>query len=278
MFTGRNLLIVTKHGKEQVMAPLLEKALGVQCVVHDTFDTDELGTFSGEVDRTLDPISAAKQKCLEGMQQSGCDLAIANEGSFGSHPTLFFVPADEELIVLIDARNNLELVAREISMDTNFDAKEVSSVEDLLAFADQVHFPSHALILRPAKDNFDGIVKGIQDADQLIQTFQSIQEKHGCVYVETDMRALYNPKRMRVIAQATERLLDLIKSECPQCQTPGFTVRDVIRGLPCDQCGRPTRSILAQIYACKKCTYQEEKPNPEGKTAEDPMYCDYCNP
>lgn len=44
-FSGRRLLIVTKHQKEEVIAPLLEKALGVSCFVSKDFDTDSLGTF-----------------------------------------------------------------------------------------------------------------------------------------------------------------------------------------------------------------------------------------
>jgi rubrerythrin len=278
MFEGRKLLIVTKHGKEQVFASVFEKALGVRCVLDNSFDTDQLGTFSGEVDRTLDPMSAAKQKCLEGMRQSGCDLAIANEGSFGPHPTLFFVPADEELLVLIDSKNKLELVVRELSTATNFNAGEITTVEELFAFAKQAQFPSHALILRPAKANFQSMVKGIHEQAQLLEVFESLKSQHPSVYVETDMRAMHNPSRMKVIAAAAEKMLSLIHSTCPQCQTPGFTVSDYIRGLPCSLCGRPTRSLLAQIYTCKHCNYQKEKSNPENKDFEDPMYCDYCNP
>ena len=33
MFKGRNLLIATKHEKEKVIAPILEKELGVKCFV-----------------------------------------------------------------------------------------------------------------------------------------------------------------------------------------------------------------------------------------------------
>jgi hypothetical protein len=91
-FEGRQLLIATKHNKERVIAPLFEKALGVTCIVPDNFDTDLLGTFSGEVEREQDPLSTARRKCLLAMQQANCDLAIASEGSFGPHPSLFLSP------------------------------------------------------------------------------------------------------------------------------------------------------------------------------------------
>ncbi|MDP4663699.1 MAG: hypothetical protein NWS74_08540, partial [Salibacteraceae bacterium] len=64
MFQGRNLIVATKHQKESVIAPLLQTALGVQCLTNPAFDTDKLGTFTGEVERVLDPIQTARQKCL----------------------------------------------------------------------------------------------------------------------------------------------------------------------------------------------------------------------
>lgn len=61
MFKGRNLLIATKHEKEKVIAPILEKELGVKCFVVTNLDTDEFGTFTGEIDRKDDPITTAKK-------------------------------------------------------------------------------------------------------------------------------------------------------------------------------------------------------------------------
>jgi hypothetical protein len=90
MFKGRSLVIATKHEKEKVITPLLEEALGVVCFIPEGFDTDTLGTFTGEIERKLDPISTARQKCLMAMKVSNCDLGIASEGSFGPHPSLFF--------------------------------------------------------------------------------------------------------------------------------------------------------------------------------------------
>jgi len=51
LFENRKLVIVTKHKKERVIAPLLEKHLGVVCFVSEGFDTNTLGTFCGEIER-----------------------------------------------------------------------------------------------------------------------------------------------------------------------------------------------------------------------------------
>ena len=120
MFEDRNLIIATKHKKEDVIAPILEKELGVKCFVSSDLDTDLLGTFTGEIERKEDPVSSARNKCYMAMELTNCDLAIASEGSFGPHPTLFFIPADDEILVFVDKKNGLEIIAREISTESNF--------------------------------------------------------------------------------------------------------------------------------------------------------------
>lgn len=277
-FQNRKAIIATKHHKEQVIAPLLEKELGITCFTDPNFDTDILGTFSGEIERKNDPLTTAREKCISAMQKNQCDIGIASEGSFGPHPSLFFVSADEEILIFIDLALQLEIVVREISSDTNFNAKEIATENELLEFADSIGFPSHALILRNAKDSNTEIYKGIQDSTQLLQYFNKMRNMYHTVYVETDMRAMYNPKRMHVIQKATEKLLHKIKSTCPQCNTPGFDISQIKKGLPCSLCGLPTNSILSYILQCAQCNYIEEKKYPTFKTEEDPMYCDYCNP
>jgi hypothetical protein len=278
MFKGRRLLIATKHEKEKVMAPLLDDGLGVVSFVNVDFDTDTLGTFSGEVERKLDPIVTARQKCLLAMEMSNCDLGIASEGSFGAHPSLFFASADDELLIFIDKKNNLEIIARELSTDTNFNGSKIKSEKELLDFADLVQFPSHALILRVSKNDNTTIVKGVTNLEHLKKSFHAMLQKHNNVYVETDMRAMHNPSRMAVIKNATKKLVDKINSCCPQCNTPGFGITNAKKGLACSLCGSPTRSTLSLLYSCKKCHYKREKKYPNQKTTEDPMYCDYCNP
>lgn len=120
MFEGRKLLIATKHKKETVIAPLFEKHFKVECVVSQ-FDTDLLGTFSGEIERKLDVIETLQKKCLSAVENTTFDLVVASEGSFGVHPTMFFAQADDELIMFKDIKNNIEIIARNLSLETNFD-------------------------------------------------------------------------------------------------------------------------------------------------------------
>jgi hypothetical protein len=278
MFQGRKLVIATKHQKEKVIAPLLDSALGVVCFVNESFDTDTLGTFTGEIERELDPIATARKKCLLAMELSNCDLGVASEGSFGPHPSLFFVSADDEFLIFIDKKNKLEIIVRELSTETNFNGQEIESETDLLEFAQSVQFPSHGLILRKSKTDNSDIIKGITDLDQLKESFKRLLENSDSVYAETDMRAMYNPARMQVIEAAAQKLLAKINAVCPQCNAPGFGITDAKRGLECSLCGSATNSTLSYRYVCQHCQYTKEDMYPHGKTSEDPRYCDYCNP
>ena len=278
MFQQRKLVIATKHGKESVIAPLVEDALGVQCIVPVSFDSDQFGTFSGEVKRNHDALETARLKCLAAMDASGCDLAIASEGSFGPHPVYFFAQADDELLVFMDRKNGIEIWARELATSTNFNAQQVKTFDELKAFSEQSGFPEHALILRESKDVSDCIHKGITDSQALQSIFQQLIEVHGSAYVETDMRAMHNPTRMKVIEQATAKLINKILSVCPSCAWPGFDVTNHIPGLPCEDCGMPTQSTLSYIFSCKACGFTREQSFPHGKQTEEARFCDFCNP
>ncbi len=278
MFQSRKLVIATMHGKEAVMAPLLEKELGVQCIICPELNTDRFGMFSGEVKRDREPLETARMKCYAAMDAVGCDLAVASEGSFGPHPIYFFAQADDEIVLLVDRKHGIEIWARELSTQTNFNGKEVKSSEELLDFVQASSFPSHAVILRESSSGADCMHKGIITEERLHEAFNELMQRFGAAYVETDMRAMHNPTRMNVIEQATSKLIGKILSVCPSCAWPGFDVTDRKSGLPCGDCGMPTQSTLSHIYNCASCGFSRELFHPKGKETEEPRYCDYCNP
>jgi hypothetical protein len=212
------------------------------------------------------------------MELTSCDLAVASEGSFGPHPSIYFIPANEEFLIFIDKKNDLEIIVRELSIDTNFNGSEIKTEKELYEFATHANFPSHGLILRKSKDYFSSIVKGITNAEQLNTTFYNLIKLYGSAYIETDMRAMFNPTRMKVIELASIKLAEKINTLCPNCQMPGFGITDSKQGLPCELCNFPTRSIYSHIFSCQKCSFSIEKEYPNGKQTEDPMYCDVCNP
>jgi hypothetical protein len=277
-FKGRTLLIATKHEKEKVLAPMFEQALGVNCVTLPDFDTDKLGTFSGEVERIGDPLETARRKCFLALENTDFDLVLASEGSFGPHPTIFFSYADDELLLLFDKKNGFEIISRFLTTETNFNAQAIDSKKQLIDFAKAVKFPSHGLIMKKSKSDFSRIEKGINTWDKLNEAYSYFNENYNSVYVETDMRALYNPSRMEFISKVGEKLVSKILSVCPQCEMPGFGITAVQEGLPCNNCNTPTRSTLSYEYVCEHCDFSRIEKFPNGKTSEEPMFCDVCNP
>ncbi len=277
-FIHRRLIIATMHHKERVLAPALERGLGVACFVDPTLNTDLLGTFSGEVERVSDPVTTLRNKCLMAMEKNACDLGVATEGSFGAHPLYPFLYAHEEWMMLLDKAQGLEILVRTLSTETNFNAAQVSHYAELQDFAEKAAFPSHGLILRKSIEESLPLYKGIRDWALLEEIFNKLLSQQGHAYVETDMRALYNPTRMNIIAGLTDELIARACCLCPQCQTPGYAIEKAIQGLPCSDCGFPTSAALAYTHRCAVCGFAEDKVRSDGKTHEDPQYCLFCNP
>jgi hypothetical protein len=264
--------IVTIHGKERVIGPMLENKLEVQTSVIRNLNTDKFGTFSGEIERKDPPLITLRKKIEAAYELTGHSIIVGSEGSFGSHPALFMLPADEEWVMLKDFERDLEIVGRHLTEETNFSGDAVSSIRELEEFCERVKFPSHGLILKLE----DKIHKDLE-RDSLFELVTHAQARKIKVNIETDMRADRNPTRMKAIGKATDNLIERLKSNCPQCNSPGFWITDVVPGLPCKLCGLPTKSIQSFIYTCKNCNHKEIRANPE-KTSEEPMYCNYCNP
>lgn len=276
-FAGRRVVIATRHRKETVIADLLKSELGLEPFVIDDFDTDRFGTFSGEVERLFDPVTTLRMKCVAAMDLADCDIAIASEGSFGPHPSMWMLPADEEWIMLFDRKNNLEVIERELSTETNYRSATVTGIEELEKFAVQSCFPSHGLILRELPDAGERLEKGITTRERLRDAFRELANPEGRIQVETDMRAIYNPTRMKIIQTVAQKLVSRIKTLCPKCMTPGFGITGTISGRRCRQCKSPTSSLLAYEHSCARCGYKEQH-SASVDQWEDPMYCDVCNP
>lgn len=275
-FEGRKIWIASMHKKEHVIVPVLESKLNVQCHVKP-INTDVFGTFSGEIEREFSPLACARKKCELASEQNDDDLFLASEGSFGPHPQLFFSYCNEELLVLIDKKNNAEWHAINRSTATNFNARSCTSLDEVLAFCNEVGFPEHAVILRKDRSENYELFKGIQNVAYLKEVVTMLLNKHKSLHIETDMRALFNPTRMKNIEIAAQKLCDQLLNLCPSCSFPGFSIHELLPGLPCSDCGLPTKSIQSSIFRCQKCAHSEAH-DYHSRTSEDPMYCDFCNP
>jgi hypothetical protein len=277
-WTSRRCALATMHGKEKVIAPLLKDRLGIEVVVPKKFNTDLFGTFTREVTRSGNQIEAARAKALAAMDITGLDLAIASEGSFGANPNIPFLASSLELVLLIDRKNKIEVAGHYRTNNLRVLGQAVTSPEEAEKLALAWGFPRQGVIVRAAKNSNKHIYKDITTLPELRLVTEKLLGKWLCssVYLETDMRAHRSPVRMDSIKEATIDLILNCQSLCPMCDTPGFLISDLVRGLACRDCGLPTQQVLMTVSACQKCAYQEEKLS-DAKSA-DPALCNLCNP
>lgn len=271
-------VLATMHGKERVIGPVLLAELGLQVKVPPEFDSDAFGTFTREVARAGSQIEAARLKLNAALDLTGAAVGLASEGAFGPHPEIPWVACDRELVLLRDRGSGLEVVGEAVSSDTNYRQQSVTSVAAAVEFAQQVGFPEHALVvMSPGEAAKAARYKGITEPQQLSAAVEAVLAAAPSAWLETDMRALYNPTRMRLIEQAARSLAQTFHQRCPACGWPGFSVRQKLPGLPCSLCGMPTLLIQSQRYRCQHCGYQQLRPV-DGPASADPTYCPYCNP
>ena len=278
IYTGQRVALLTRHGKEQVIAPVLDLALGCQVERVDGYDTDLLDTFTRDIARAGTQLEAARKKARIGMELSRLPLGLASEGSFGPDPFAGMIPWNVELLIFIDDLRGIEVtgVAQGQARSADLQAATWTQAE---AFARQAGFPEHHLVLRPQDENDPRIRKGIAAWPELQTAFAQALEQsaNGQVFIETDVRAHANPTRMDNIRLAAGDLAKKLCSLCPACGTPGFWIVERIGGLPCADCSAPTRQTRAEVHGCLKCAHRVTHERADRLSA-DPGRCDCCNP
>jgi len=278
VYAGQRFALLTRHGKERVIAPVLEPALGCRIDRVTDYDTDQLGTFTREIPRLGTQTEAARRKARIGMARAGTAFGLASEGSFGPDPFTGMFSWNVEVLLFIDDRLGIEVcgVFQGAGRSDHLRAGEWPEVE---AFAREAGFPLQHLVLRPRDENDARVRKGIATWPDLRAAFAwgKTESGNGRVFVEFDLRAHAHPERMENIRRAAEDLVVKLQSACPACGAPGYAALERVPGLPCAACGAPTREPRAQVWGCPRCGRREERDCAPGLTA-DPGRCDHCNP
>jgi hypothetical protein len=282
-FRGRLAVLATMHRKEQVIAPILKDALGLRVEVLRGIDTDRFGTFTREVPRPGSQHETARLKAQAALAAvPEADFGLASEGSFGPHPWLPWVAGGRELVMLAGRDGGLELVGADLTAETNHGSRLVGSVADALAFAKEIGFPAHAVVVMGVRngepDVTNGLYKGLMTTEALEAAVRVVLERDGAAHLESDMRAHVNPMRMAAIGRAAQDLVRVALSGCPSCERPGFDIVERLRGLPCAECGLPTRQVRMDIAGCAGCGFREERQPASGTAPASPGECDFCNP
>ncbi|TZF87047.1 DUF6671 family protein, partial [Cognatilysobacter lacus] len=232
VYAGRPVALLTCHGKQAQLAPVLEPALGCRIVHTDGYDTDRLGTFTRDVPREGTQLETARRKARIGMQLVGTSVGVASEGVFGVDPVFGMISWNVELLVWIDDRLGIEVCGRAAAR-ARFASRRVASWAEAECFAEQSGFPAHGFVVRPDSVSDPRIRKEVATFALLRDAFEEamVMSADGYVVLEVDARAHRNPTRQAVIADAARDLAQRLASPCPRCRVPGFALTHRERGL-----------------------------------------------
>ena len=284
-YQGEIAVLTTIHGKQQVIAPIFQNKLCVQLTVAEGVDTDALGTFSGEVERSQSMLETLRLKVELGMRATNLKLGIGTEASFGPDPLIPFAPLHCEMILWRDQERGIEVLELVRTNETNYESIEMGRIhewtESMESFLRRVQFPSHKLmVLANAGTKQSKIFKGIGAREELKEAIEycARHSDDGLALVQTDMRAMMNPTRLKIIEEATQRLANRLATRCEQCGSPGWGLVELVRGSPCGWCGRATNQVWAELHGCPSCLHRVKIARQDGKQTASPAFCDWCNP
>lgn len=273
----KTIAVATKHGKLSQIQPAFDLVPGWELVLAE-IDTDQFGTFSGEIPRTLSARETAIAKAKAGALALGLDYGLASEGTIGPHPSIPFINADTEVLALICLSKDFAVVESLVSTDIFAKSSTVSISSDLEAIATEMDLANHALNVYSSKDKRTLLHKGIQNPSEFIRCVaEALTGPSVELVVETDFRAMNSPSRQLNIALCAERLVSRITSLCPLCREIGWGKIGHEYGLPCIQCDQvSTTAAHSEVYGCVACEHRELVSL--GVKSVDPSRCDYCNP
>ncbi|NKI71716.1 hypothetical protein GN109_20035 [Collimonas pratensis] len=219
---GLPVLIATMHGKEAVLAPPLAE-LGFQVLLPLDYDTDMLGTFSGDVRRPGTAVEAALEKARRACKATGIPRAISSEGSYRPCQTLFPGARNVELLAFVDMESGQEFVEYMTDLPTRFVKDRVPadfSSPEVQALLSAMGWPEVRALVVP-EDPGQGVVapewvfKGLADVPSLMEAMRACaaQSSDGRVHLESDLRAHMNPTRMASVARVGERLVQRLRRQ-----------------------------------------------------------------
>ncbi|MBY0443370.1 MAG: hypothetical protein K2Q25_14735 [Mycobacteriaceae bacterium] len=276
-YAGTAIAMGTMHGKERQAAPAFAEELGANVFAPAGIDTDQFGTFTAEVTRTLTPLAAATAKARLAMHIATVPYGLASEASY----TTWYgtIALHEEIMVFVDDIRMIQVVEGLNTPGAPGFAQLIDTADQAVAAAVRFGFPQQgAAVKAKANNQIQVFGKGIIDPATLIavSTAALRASDSNQAWVEPDLRAHHNPSRRDVLAALARKLARRLATPCPHCRCPGYGTVGVQPGLPCQDCEWPTSLIAADIFGCPAC---EERTTVQRHPANaEPRYCPQCNP
>ena len=277
-YAGLTAGFATKHDKIPLVAPYFESALSVSIDLVD-FDTDTLGTFSGETPRSGSAIDTALTKARIAAESSADGLGLGSEGSIGPSNDMPFVISDLEILAFVDLRREITISEYAVSHSVPTISTRVRTNDEFEDHLSLRGFPEHGVIVKRGDGVLAPVFKGLhsfEDVHEAVHTCAS-RSSDGLAIIESDLRANHCPSRRPTIADAALQLALRLRELCPKCDTPGWGVVSHLRGVPCSSCNFLVPVPSHQINGCSACSFRQTSIRALHTTV-DPSRCPRCNP
>lgn len=277
-YAGLTVGFATKHDKARLVAPHFASMLSVSIETID-FDTDSLGTFSGEVQRRGSALDVAFEKARVGAGSCTHGLGLGSEGTIGPSYELPMLTSDVEVLAFVDIHRNtsvsefvtshsIKTIAMTVQPHTEFHSRLVGG-----------GFPEHGVIVMPADGSMSPVYKGLHSFGEVDSAVRicAVASSNGRARIETDFRADHCPSRRPAIAEAASRLVARLRELCPECNAPGWGVVSHERGVPCSLCGGIVDVAAREVHGCTACGTRRVSTDAI-RTSVSPARCPRCNP
>lgn len=275
-YEGQTAHIVTKHGKAELLAPVLLKRLGMNLVAVEA-DTDQFGTFAGEIERSFSPLDTAIRKANLATECASASLCLASEGTIGPDPSFPLLTADIETLVFIDLSLDISIHATYVSREIYSFRSVLTSTQDTDALIGKLDLTNQAMIVKSSEMQPKFVAKGLTSIEAINNAVRIALPEFGQVIIEPDYRAMFSASRRKNIIACAEKLADKILSRCPICELPGWSGNSSQEGKTCSSCGENETTVSrASVFSCQQCNHRETIDEPDSFC--DPKYCLSCNP
>jgi hypothetical protein len=269
--------VATKHGKLAQIEAAFSGMTEWEFVLAPV-DTDEYGTFSGEIERRLSPRETAIAKAQAGARLLGFDYGIASEGTIGADPRIPFINSDHELLAFVCISTDSVIVESYLSTAIVAHSEEITSDTDFQKLFTKLDLPRHAVNIIAEGDDGRTVDKGIHDSHHARELIRNLlAERSTRITMESDFRAMSSPSRQANIAKCAEILARRLGTNCPACSSFGWGKVGYEYGLPCSACGLwNDRVANGETLGCLTCDHRELKSF--GPKSIEPDRCEFCNP
>ena len=207
--SGRRAVLVSKHGKERAIGWILRERLGLYLEVLQ-LDANRFPSFSNEVPRPSSQRDRLHAKLMAAVEVTPYDAVfVASEGAFVPDPVNPSVSVNCELVGLYDRTSDICVVGSAMSETSKRASSIVTDELELDAVLREAQFPSHAVIVRAANLV---VAWGLTQRHDVLAAVGLAWRRGEAPTVESDVRARWNPSRMRTIGEACADLADRIQS------------------------------------------------------------------